>query len=399
MKSIFTYSALALALASAQQASAAEFVLTGSTAFRAATYDALKNIMPDETVVHSHATALNSSNQATFKGTFPGVAGTTYVYCSWSGSATGVIAAANDTPVSVISQATVDAQTAGTTTPNIAANTTKVARFAFSDVYKESTSAASAALTDSRPAVIPFRFVRNRLSGGITNVTAQQVRALWNNNSQPLALFTGNSANTSLVIPVGRDNGSGTRITVLAETKYGINNVVQQWKVTTSGSPSSSGSGSATSAQIWAIGDGVGSTTEGNGGYNSGSNIATILGTESSAINLFESDGTTPIDGPVAVTILGYLGLSDASAAITNQAVGLSYEGVPYSTEAVYEGQYTLWGYLHLYYKTPTTDETTFRTALSGASGFANATVLGTNGLLVGSMKCARGSDGGIVGR
>lgn len=399
MKSIFKYSALALALAGAQQASAEEFVLTGSTAFRSATYSALQAIMTGETIVHSHASSLSSSNQATFKGTYPGIAGTTYVYCSWSGSATGVIATANNTPVSVISQATVDAQTAGSTTANIAPNDTKLPRFAFSDVYKESTSAASAALTDSRPAVIPFRFVRNRASGGITNVTAQQVRALWNNNSQPLALFTGNPADTDRVIGVGRDNGSGTRITVLAETKYGIGNLVQQWKVTTSGSPSPAGTGSAISAQIWGLNDGVGATAEGNGGYSSGGNIATILGTESSAINLFEADGVTSIDTGVPVTILAWLGLNDAATAITNQAVGLSYEGVPYSATAVYEGQYTLWGYLHLYYKTPIGSETTFRTALAGASGLGNATVLGTNGLLFSAMQCARGSDGGIVGR
>jgi hypothetical protein len=397
MKSIIKFSALALALAGAQQAAAEDFVLTGSTAFRSATYSALQAIMTGETIVHSHASSLSSSNQATFKGTYPGIAGTTYVYCSWSGSATGVIAAANDTPVSVISQATVDAQTAGTTTPGIAPNDTKLPRFAFSDVYKESTSAASAALTDSRPAVIPFRFVKNRASAaGLTNVTAQQVRALWNNNSQPLALFTGNPADTDLVIGTGRDNGSGTRITVLAETKYGIGNLVQQWKVTTSGS---AGSGTATSAQIWAIGDGVGSTAEGNGGYSSGSNIATIMGMSSGAINLFEADGVTAIDSGIPVTILAWLGLSDASTAIGTGATGLSYEGVAYSADAVYEGQYTLWGYLHLYYKTPVGSETTFRTALSGASGLGNATVLGTNGLLISAMHCARGSDGGIVGR
>jgi hypothetical protein len=237
--------------------------------------------------------------------------------------------------------------------------------------------------------------LRNRSSGAFTNVTAQQVRALWNNNTMPRALFTGNAADTDSVIGVGRDNGSGTRITVLAETKYGIGNLVQQWKVTTTGS---AGSGSATSAQIWTIGDGVGSTAEGNGGYSSGSNIATIMGMTSSTIDTFEAGGGA-IDEDISLTILGYLGLSDAATATTNGAIGLTYEGVDYSPTAVYEGAYTLWGYLHLYYPSPVGSENAFRTSLTGASGFGNATVLGTNGLRFADMVAARGADGGVVTR
>lgn len=395
MKSIVKYSVLALAIAGAQQAAAEDFVLTGSTAFRSATYSALQAIMTNETISHTGA-SLSSSNQATFKGTIAGVTGGPhYVYCSWSGSATGVIAAAAGSNVTVITQANVDGFAANTINANQSTGGTKAARFAFSDVYKESTSAASAALTDSRPAVIPFRFLKNRLSGAFTNVTAQQVRALWNSNTMPRALFTGNSADTDIVLGVGRDNGSGTRITVLAETKFGIGNLVQQWKVTTTGT---AGSGSSTSAQIWTIGDGVGSTAEGNGGYSSGSNIATIMGMESATVDTFEANGAA-IEEDISVTFLAWLGLNDAATAITNGATGLTYEGVAYSPAAVYEGAYTNWGYLHLYYPSAVGSETAFRTSLTGASGLGNATVLGSNGLRFVDMACARGADGGIVTR
>ena len=396
MKSIVKYSVLALAIAGAQQAAAEDFVLTGSTAFRSATHSALQAIMTGETISHT-GSSLSSANQATFKGTIAGVSGGPhYVYCSWSGSATGIIAAAAGSNVTVITQANVDSFAANTINASQPTGGTKPARFAFSDVYKESTTAASAALTDSRPAVIPFRFVRNRLSGAFSNVTAQNVRALWNNNTMPRALFTGNAAHTDIVLGVGRDNGSGTRITVLAEAKYGINNVVQQWKVTTTGS---AGSGSSTSAQIWGLGDGVGANPEGNGGYSSGGNIATIMGMESSTVDTFEPDGTTPIDTDIPVTFLAWLGLNDAATSITNGATGLTYEGVDYSPAAVYGGAYTLWGYLHLYFPSPVGSETAFRTSLVGASGLGNATVLGTNGLRFVDMVAARGSDGGIVTR
>ena len=99
------------------------------------------------------------------------------------------------------------------------------------------------------------------------------------------------------------------------------------------------------------------------------------------------------------MTFLAWLGLNDAATSITNGATGLTYEGVDYSPTAVYEGSYTLWGYLHLYFPSPVGSETAFRTSLTGASGLGNATVLGTNGLRFADMIASRGSDGGLVGR
>jgi len=393
MKSLFKYSAIAAAMLLAQQAAAVDIVITGSTAFRSATHTAIANMMTGETVAHSHATALSSANQSTFKGTIAGISGTVYVFCSWSGSATGIIAVANSTAVSVITAGQVDALSSGTTNANITPSSTMVPRMAFSDVYKESTSAASAALTDSRPAVIPFRFVKNRgSSASLTNVTAQHYRSLWNNNTAPLGLFTGNIADTTTVISLGRDNGSGTRITVMAESKFGIGNLVQQWKATTTGTAGSTGV--VTKAQIWGVGDGVGSTVAGNGGYSSGSNIATVMGCTSSGVELYEADGTSLIDTK-DVILLSYMGLSDTSTATGTGATALPYEGVNYTADAVYNGSYTLWGYLHLYYPTLTTDESTFRTGLN--TQLASSSVLGANGLLFSAMQCARTSDGGIV--
>jgi hypothetical protein len=396
MKSFLKYSAIALTMGFAQQASAVDITVTGSTAFRSATHTAITNLMGGAANcrrIHSHATALNSANQATFKGNITGITGTVYVYCSWSGSATGVIAVANSTPVSAISATLVDAVALGATVGNTAPDTTKIAKLAFSDVYKESTSAASASLTDSTPAVIPFRFVRNRLSSsGITNVTAQQARALWGSGSQDLALFTGVPTDTKKVIAVGRDNGSGTRITGLAETKFGITNLVTQWNITTTGT---TGSGSITTAQVWPVGLGVGSGDAGNGGYSSGSSIADFMGMSSASVNRTDENGD-PID-TIPVDVLGWLGLNDTTVATGNGAVALSYEGVPYSADAVYEGAYTFWGYLHLYYGSLTADEGTFRLGIN--TQLANPTTLGANGLLIGSMKAARLSDGGLVGR
>lgn len=410
MKSLIKYTAMALALITAHQASAVDIVITGSTAFRSSTHSAIINMMGGATnarIAHSHASSLSSANQSTFKGTIAGISGDVYVFCSWSGSATGVIAVANSTPVSVVPAATVDAVALGSTQAGASASTTKTPRIAFSDVYKESTTAASATLTNQNMAVIPFRFLRNRVDvadpngnnaaiAQFTTMTAQHYRATYGNGSQPLSLFTGNPAHSGvLVLPTGRDNGSGTRITVMAETKYGIGTPVVQWKdVSVTGA---AGTGTLNSAKIWAVGDGTGSTVAGNGGYSSGSGVVTNLGLTSNNFTGYEADGTTESIGPNAeVVILGYAGLSDANTAIGTGAVALKYEGFDYSAAAVQNGQYTLWGYLHAYFPTLSADETTFKNGI--ATQFTNATTLGSNGITLSSMLVGRQSDGAVVG-
>ena len=88
-----------------------------------------------------------------------------------------------------------------------------------------------------------------------------------------------------LVLAVGRDNGSGTRITQLAETKYGVFTPVQQWKLT--------GTTAITVAQLWPVGDGVGSFAAGNGGYTSGSTIRTFMGLPSPLVELRDETGAS----------------------------------------------------------------------------------------------------------
>ena len=52
-----------------------------------------------------------------------------------------------------------------------------------------------------------------------------------------------------------------------------------------------------TKAQIWGVGDGVGSTTGGNGGYSSGSFIAAAMGCTSNGVDLFEDGRFEPVPG------------------------------------------------------------------------------------------------------
>lgn len=416
MKPFFKIAVGVIALSFAQQASAdATIRLTGSTAFRAGVHKGIIALFGGAANVKI-ATGMTSANgfntaatQAGYEGadystiqgtTFSGITGTVTIQCSWSGSATGIADVDANTNIAFIPAAT--AAAASATGYTSAANTTggvnsatqsAAATIAFSDAFVDSTPTPLADLTDHVVAVIPFCWVANKGTTGITNITAQQARAIFTKN-QPKSLFTGVPTDTDLVLAVGRDNGSGTRITYLAETKYGVSTNVQQYKITTV-------SGVNTVAQLWPVGDGVGSTTGGNGGYASGSSIRTIMAATSNTSSLQLKTAAGANSGGLRnVTLMSSLGISDANTSVTNGATRLSYEGVTYdggTPDLIYRGAYTLWGYLHLYTKpTVSADEQALVDGLT--TQLDDAAVLGTAGLRVSQMFVSRTTDGAIVG-
>lgn len=411
MKSVIHFFAAVLALTVVQQASADLTIrLTGSTAFRAGTHKAIVAMMGGEANckfataaivgnTSANQTSYESSDYSVIRGTATGIAGVTTVHCTWTGSATGVkdVAEGNNLnfiPASLLPSSNGYANAVVGNGATLATEST-TARFAFSDVFQASTPTPTPALVNTNLAIIPFCFVANEGTTGITNVTQQLSRALFSNGSQPKKLFTGNPTAADaehLVLAVGRDNGSGTRITQLAETKYGVFTPVQQWKLTSSGSI-------ITTAQIWPLNDGVGAFAVGNGGYTSGSTIRNFMGFTSAAVDLQDETGAE-VAADLPVSFISWLGITDANTAVTNGAVRLSYEGVTYdgtNTNAIYEGLYTAWGYLHLY--TPSglsTDENQFKTNL--ATQLDNASVLGSAGLRISQMHVGRANDGATVG-
>jgi hypothetical protein len=91
------------------------------------------------------------------------------------------------------------------------------------------------------------------------------------------------------------------------------------------------------------------------------------------------------------------MGTADAATAAGygRPPVLCTYNGVAFSDAAIQNGQYTMWGYEHLYSVTGLSSAentwlTAFKTILE-----AN---LGTAGLTYGSMNVNRSEDGGVVG-
>lgn len=403
MKSYFKFAAVAL-LASATLASAnTEIRITGSTAFRSAVHASLLNGVFSTLDKYSHSAAsggLSGASKATFQGTVTGISGTTTIRVSWSGSAGGIQSVAQQSNVSFLTDATL--VSAGenfsqTTSANLTAH------IALSDVFQNSTSFQTPVLDDVQVCVIPFSWVVNNSANAennkMTSITAQQARALYATGSQSLSMFTGNAADTRTVYVTGRDTSSGTRITALAETKYGYATPLTHWQITASG-------GAVTELRVWPTATAVplngGDALPGNGGYTGGGGVATALSnTSSSGITLRNAAGTS-IGTNASAILVTCIGLADAATIVASAVPGkrLAYEGVSFSTiltdgDKVRNGLYTMWGYEHLFSKPGlSVDEAAARDALVNAIP-AN---LGTAGIDTSTMNVFRGEDGGVVG-
>ena len=263
-----------------------------------------------------------------------------------------------------------------------------VPRFAFSDVDKLLSTRPNAPLAGGPVGVVPFMFVAGEgAPAGMTNMTDQIHEVLWSTGQVNASFFTGAESSTT-VLATGRNNGSGTRASILAETQYGPFRSLVQFNATVQGTRTDA----YPTAKLLAI------SSFNNNGHSSNSGVRDVL-TRPRQDLTYEG---TPFDA----VFCSYLTISDAVAATGyNQVTGaisggegavpMTYNGVRYSEANVKSGAYTLWGYQQLYVGTaPTTAETTFDTQLR-ATVPAN---MGSAGIPITQMGVTRtGGDGGPV--
>ncbi len=289
--------------------------------------------------------SLNSANQATFRGTVGGKS--VMVQCSWSGAMEGVRVVA-DTTNPLVSNFLTEASLAADTTAgdaghaNIATSgnvESAVADVAMGDSFQVETgynrAPAYAKLVETPVGVIPFVWVKGKSNdavkqaalNSVTNISALQAQAILSGFA-PLSLFTKSQADAFTYVAVcGRDYGSGTRLDTFLESGFGRDNPPLQYTYT------------VTSGVITALTE----NADPLGGYSSGSNLRTAVGTPTAA----------DLD-----VVFSYMGISDASAVsgmtfdnVTGTFGGtaagqvLSYNGVPYSHDAVRNGAYPFWNY------------------------------------------------------
>lgn len=384
MKSILVFGAMALAIGQASAATRV-FNITGATAFRASANNAIISILGGASTQYAFTgtSGISGTNRAIFVGTmaqFPG--DTIIVRASWSGSTQGIKDVEDNTPVQVLDVAS-PVSTAGINL-GVGANpapvfTTVVAQWSFSDVDRLLSERPNATFTGGPVGVVPFMFLAGEGSpAALNNMTDQLHRTLWSAGTLPIAFFTGDTSDTTTVLATGRNNGSGTRATILAETEYGAFTGVIQFGATFTGSRTES----FPTAKL------VTGTEFGNGGNSSNSGVREILTRRADDITF---DGE-----PFDVTYVSYLTISDALAAITEGAQEMTYNGVQFSAENVKKGLYSLWGYQQFYLDADsTTEEQIFDTAFRAA---IPSTLDGVNAIPITEMSVTRTlGDGGPI--
>jgi len=358
MKLLKTITAGFLVWVLANSAHATTYI-TGSTAFRSNTHTAITKIFDAGTLQYAYLDnasgtgTLGNTSAAIFEGTVGGTA--TTIKTHWSGSEGGIQTVSQNLNVTFLDDATpvspggtkLDSATALTDShiPDVAMSDTFQSSSAFKTTKLNSTAKTKGIGPAQIVGVVPFEFVTNKgAPNSLNNLTSQNARALFAVGKAGLALFTGKPADeTFTVYATGRDIDSGTRLTTLAETGLGALATVKQYQPQKGGvkAVTSDADGSDLDSppyHIWPI-ETVNGITEplGDGGYNSGGQLALAM------------DNTTV---PTSNTcFLTYLGVNDATSVIGGGANGLTYNGYGYSSTAIQEGQYTFWGYEHLYYR------------------------------------------------
>ena len=187
------------------------------------------------------------------------------------------------------------------------------------------------------------------------------------NGIWPLSFWTGVAGDVSTVVSVcGRDSGSGTRITTLAETGYGIFTPVQQRQLV---------------AGAW-------TDFAFDGGYSSGGSVRADL-----------NAATTGQPG------VGYMGLGDASNLVpASGGRCIAWNGVNiwaggaannFNLNLVKNGSYSFWGYEHMFRKSTLAGEivTLFQPGFVTALNTELST--STTAIKVADMNVFRNADGG----
>lgn len=429
--------AMALGITSSAMAQTTEITITGATAFRQATMQAIYDAYASAgglgntfNVCHdfngNNLSQLIASNKAVFSGTFPGITGTTVIRTAFNGSTEGLNAiAGNNDPTFLQTAALLNTGSiqGSTTTPTEALRP----KFSFSDVYQSTSPVDNIVLNPvgaSAVGVVTFTMIANEgAPADLNNVTIQQARQLWTSGIQPLSLFTGDPDDTTWVLATGRNDGSGTRAAYLTEWTYGVANLVNQYIATKNGisgnditaltlvpadgkgSGNFETSGTSNASTLW------GQTATGNGGYSSSSALRSLMGYASSSVDIYNGVDNSPDVEDTTVVLLTWLSTADARNAASNGGKLLSYNGVgvtPIAAAGSYllsgfneadfkkitSGAYSAWSYQHLYYHgNLSANENTWYTAMKN-TWIPQGLAITSNGLELGDMAVSRPDDG-----
>jgi hypothetical protein len=435
MKTSNLIGAALIALGIVAQASADPVIyLTGSTAFRSTVYSALNNntgtnnggIFDAGTVTsttYGNSTA-SGANYMLFHGNIVG--SPVYINCAWSGSEAGIASACNTTLTNVdrngnpiplagspeiwlnITNATL-ATGGNTISTNPSAGSIYFEPTSHGADLSQADTSQAISWTPSVPstqtalqdfgveAIVTFTVTRNAQPNPsnewvhCSNITLPQLNTLFANGVVPASFISGNTNdNDFAVYLVGRNLGSGTRMNMLGDSAYGAHKPVQQYSI-------GYGIEETPHQQSLIL------TNEGNGGYESGGDVAKALGiTNGVAGSCQQAD---PFNGGVGWFAIGYVGPSDAlntgnfGGEPTND--WMTVDGVLSSNGAIENGSWWYWGHEHLYgrFQINGTALTVGNLVYKGvvktvaSQGFGNNPAGHDAGIQTGLMNVVKGSD------
>ena len=415
MKMLKTVTLGAIALSTIGAMSAADTVIkiTGSTAFRAATYAAIVNTLPSPKVVFFGNSSLAKASQATF---VSGTAGNqTIVQCCFAGSVGGINWLVNNTNVAT-SLTALDTQawlkTTGATAVSTSGSGTGLtfvggaqaatatyddaapANVTMSDSLQDSTAFDSGTtgvtLIDTQVGIVPFAFIKGLAvhpsitnAGSLTNISPLAFQALASSGKVPMSWLTGASTDVGYdVLLAGRDSDSGTRLAAFAETAFGVFSTPTQYIV--NGSYTATSSAAVTINNVTAINDA-------DLGIASGGTVKNLIASSISATATDAAGKLSTATGYRPYMFVSYVGIGDVG---TNTK--LTYAGVPYTEANVQNGLYTFWTYEHLLYRSDI--DSTVKTSVDAIAVKLKSTYANVSGILDdANMKVKRYSEGGSL--
>ncbi|XHR29299.1 MAG: hypothetical protein ACFUZC_01800 [Chthoniobacteraceae bacterium] len=403
---------LTLALAASSAHADYTIRIAGSSAYRSCVHQAILEILNTDSGTKYMTIGgkdINSTNAAIFSGstsaaftynstTIP--ANTKVTICtSWTGSVAGVYALANATSTT-IGFIPADATITNAATNATASDKTSTVDIAMSDVFLSTAASVvnakwtSSTITEAKGGstyngigICPFKWLISGVTSGVTNISTQNVQALYNAGIIDQGQLTaGSSLTGNYVYAFGRDNDSGTRLTAFAEAGLGATFLPSQYGLVSGTSLVTNVNNIDTVPQEVII---TGTLAAGQGGYASGGDLASAL-------------AFTGSNGSLAIA---YVSVADANKQ-AGKVADLNYNGVPYSVNNVINGSYTFWSYEHMFYlKSAKTTSGVFAEKLANqlytktVGEFAGTDLTsGTAAYIkVSDMQVSRSDDGDIV--
>ena len=385
--------------------------ITGATAFRSAAHAAIMAAFNESGALgttwnyaHNNTTGNGGkAGRAIYKGTFPGITGTTVIRTSWTGSVEGVRALTKPTliPETYLTDSSANLAAAGENTGKSATETSTVHAFAFADMAQAAAPAAYALpkLSGGPVGVIAFAPVINKdADASITNITINQFRRLVSSGTIPLSMLTGNASSNGTVYNVSRNDGSGTRVIHLAEIGHGQANLIKGYLLTGSASlntpvlcPTTADTGTYPNTAV--SNDFSTVSILGNGGYTSGGTIAGWMKLASSG----------------NFNIVSWVGTSDAVTAYNSGSGGrvLAYNGEKLDGVAagaitsadkakIALGKYSAWSFENLFYVGTLATGSAKKTVYNKLVSVIPAN-LSSAGVALTDMTVTRTTDGGMI--